>query len=159
MKPARAVVWGGLAAGILDLAYALIEGAWRGGAPMRILQAIASGLLGRAAFETGWRSALLGVALHFTIAFGAAAVFFAASRKLRFLLERPVLWGALYGLAVYFFLQLVVLPLSAIPWQVRLTPRGLASGFAAHVFCVGLPIAFAVRRFGAAPTVRAAASL
>lgn len=143
----RAILWGGLAAGVLDLSAALVTNGLRGVTPVRLLHAIASGVLGADSYRGGARTAALGVALHFLIAFGAAAVYYAASRRLRFLVRRPVVGGLLYGVAVYLFMNLVVLPLSAIPFKVSYAPAVLATGLVVHMLCVGLPIAFAVRRF------------
>jgi hypothetical protein len=77
-KGLPAIGWGGWIAGILDITTAFI----RGRRPVRLLQGIASGLLGPQAFQGGWGTAVLGLALHFFIAFSAAAVYYAASRKL-----------------------------------------------------------------------------
>ena len=153
----QAILVAGLVAGVLDITYASVSSLVRGSTPARMLRGIASGLLGRAASDGGVPAALLGLACHFTIAMGAATVFVLASRRLRVLAERPILCGALYGLAVFYFMHLIVLPLSRIPWTVSLTPNYLASGFAAHIFCVGLPIAFVARRFAFAPSAFTAA--
>src|SRR5712692_8674548 len=109
-----AIVWGGLLAGGLDITAAFVIYGVRGASPVRILQSIASGLLGAAAFQGGRETAALGALLHFLIALVAAAVYYAASRKLGVLLGRPVVSGLLYGVAVYVFMNFVVLPLSAV---------------------------------------------
>src|SRR5918999_6102164 len=102
----------GLVAGTLDL-LAAFTSAWlrTGTSPVRVSQFIASGVLGPAAFTGGAASAALGVVCHFVIATGAAAVFYFASRKLRFLVKWPILMGLLYGVLVYLFTTLVVVPL------------------------------------------------
>jgi hypothetical protein len=136
-KAYRAVLWAGLTAGALDITAACVTSALRGQtSPVRVLQSVASGLLGRDAFEGGLPVAALGLVLHFVIAFGAAAVYVAASRKLRFLVEHPVICGLLYGAAVHAFMNFVVVPLSAAPFQL---PYNLV-GLTIHLFCVGLPI-------------------
>ena len=71
-KALPAIGWGGLIAGILDITTAFIR--WR--PPVRLLQGIASGLLGPHAFQGGWGTAVLGLALHFFIAFSAAAIYY-----------------------------------------------------------------------------------
>lgn len=142
----RAILWAGLIAGVLDITAAFIQWALRGVSPIRILQAIASGLLGPGSFEGGAATAALGLLLHFVIAFGAAAVYFAASRKIDFLVRQPWIAGPLYGIAVHCFMQFVVLPLSAFRPS-GFSPRGFAIGLIIHIFCVGLPIALAVRKF------------
>ena len=85
----------------------------RGVAPILIPQSIASGLLGRAAYHGGAGTAVLGVGLHYLIAFLIVATYHLASRRLVALAERPWLYGPLYGLAAYAAMNLVVVPLSA----------------------------------------------
>jgi len=149
-SPSRAVVWGGAMAGILDIAAALTVYGLRGARPIRILQAIASGLLGPEAFKGGTATAALGLALHFLIAFTAAAVYVAASRRLRILVARPVLAGLLYGIVVYAVMNAVVLPLSHVAPARFHAPLALAI-LVVHMLCVGLPIALAARRYAPAP--------
>lgn len=141
----RAIFWAGSAAGALDITAAIVVYAFRGVAPIRILQSVASGLLGAEAFKGGLGTAALGTALHFFIAFTAAAVYYAASRKLGVLVRRPVASGLLYGVAVYLFMNWVVLPLSAVA---RRPPSAglVVTMVIVHMLCVGLPIALAVRR-------------
>jgi len=145
-----AILWGGLIAGTLDIADALIFHGVRGVAPWRILQAIASGLLGRQAFSGSAWSAALGLGLHYFIATSAAAVYALASLRLGVLTRRPVLCGALFGLVVYAVMQFVVLPLSAFrpapPPPPGTVDWGLVNLLLAHIFCVGLPIALSVRQ-------------
>ena len=112
----RVILCGGLVAGTLDLSAAFISSWLRAGVgPVRVMQSIASGLLGAAAFTGGAGSAALGVALHFLIATVATAVFYFASRTLRFLVEHAITAGLFYGVAVYAFMNFVVIPLSAVP--------------------------------------------
>jgi hypothetical protein len=143
-----AILWGGTIAGIFDLTYAIIFYSFRRVKPIRVLQSIASGLLGPQAYEGGVATAILGVVLHFVIAIGAAAVFYLLSRKLPFLTQKPILWGPLYGAAIYFFMHLVVLPLAANP-RFRTTTVSIAtvSDFAVHMLLIGPSIALAARRF------------
>lgn len=145
----RVVVYGGLIAGALDLIAAFISSWLRAEVgPVRVMQSIASGLLGAAAFTGGATSAALGVVLHFLIATVATAVFYVASRTLRFLVKQPVTAGLLYGVAVYVFMNFVVIPLSAVPRRGGTPPlSGRIIGLLIIMFCVGLPIAVLVRRF------------
>jgi hypothetical protein len=139
----RAIAWGGGIVGVLDLAYAIVV--YSPHAPIRIPQNIASGVLGAASFRDGAASAALGVALHFTIALGAAAVYWLASRKLAVMVERAVLCGMGYGALVYIFMHQVVIPLSAAPKGGHLPLAYQAAEFVEHWFFVGLPIALAAR--------------
>ena len=141
-----AVLWAGLACGVLDITAALVVYGYLGLKPMRLLEGIASGLLGPKAFDGGLSTALLGLLCHFVIAYGAATVFFVASRAIPFLIQNAVVSGALYGVVVYFFMNRIVLPLSAAakrPFSLKL----MTIGVIIHIFCVGLPISLSVRRF------------
>jgi hypothetical protein len=146
ISAAKAILIGGSIAGTCDILYAIIY-SWlaRGTAPVRILQSVASGLLGKPAFDGGWPVASLGLFLHFFIALAAAAIFYFVARKIPALVRHAVLSGVLYGFLIFWFMRLVVLPLSAFPFPVRfpLGPSLLEMLF--HMFTVGLPIALAVR--------------
>jgi hypothetical protein len=147
------ILWAGLVAGVLDIVYVIVFYRFRGVGPQPILQGIAAGLIGRdAVTKFGMAAAALGLVLHFMIALGAAATFYGASRKLRVLVTRPITMGILYGVAVWFFMNLVVLPLSATPPKTFPSPVWPFI-LIAHIFCVGLPIAGIVswrdRKFGA----------
>ena len=133
-SPARAVLLAGAVAGTLDIAAAFALSMSRGGTPGRVLRTIASGVLGPAAAQTGAAGAALGLALHFLIATGAAAVYALAARRLPFLVRHPVPAGLAYGVAVYFFMNLVVLPLSRVA-QRPFTPS--PAMIAIHMLCVG----------------------
>jgi len=147
-KALQVILCGGLIAGTLDLTAACISSWFRAGVdPVRVMQSIASGLLGAEAFSGGATTAVLGVALHFLIATVATAVFYFASRKLRFLVEHAVTAGLLYGVAVYMFMNFVVLPLSAIPQRAAPSLSGRIIGLFIIMLCVGLPIAIIVRWF------------
>lgn len=141
-----AILAAGLLCGAMDITAALVVYGRFGLKPQRLLQGIAAGLLGKQAFDGGIATAALGLACHFFIALSAAAVYFTLSRAAGFLVEHAVISGVLYGVAVYFFMQRVVLPLSAAvkyPFSVR----GMVIGVVIHILCVGLPIALVVRRF------------
>ena len=139
-----AILWGGLVAGALDITVAFI----RWGNPARILRGIAGGLLGPGAFQGGAATAALGLALHFSIALSATAVYYGASRKIAFLRQRAVVWGLFYGIAVYMVMTWIVVPLSALPKsKAPFILTGLVLSLLTHMFCVGLPIALATRKY------------
>ena len=141
----RAILWGGFSAGVLDLIAAITQSVGRGGSATRLLQAIATGILGRASYEGGNASAALGFVAHFVIAFGAATVFVLAARRIPFLLSITWLSGPVYGMIVWAVMKFVVLPLSAYPHGGGSTTRGMVTAVLIHIFCVGLPIAIAAR--------------
>ena len=135
----------GLIAGALDLVLAVTFFTVRGAPLDAVPHAIAGGLLGPKAFHEGLATALLGVALHFFIALTVAAVYFAASRRIGFLNHHPLISGTVYGLAVFAFMQHIVLPLSAEP-RSRPSHAWLIADIASHIFFIGITIALIVRR-------------
>jgi uncharacterized membrane protein YagU involved in acid resistance len=143
----RIVVLGGLVVGVLDIADAIVVTLARGGAPGRMLQGIASGLLGReTALAGGTATAALGLALHFFIALTVTVVYYAAALALPALHRRPFVFGPLYGVAVWLVMNFVVIPLSAIGRWPALTTLSLVNGLLfAHVFLVGIPAAVTAR--------------
>lgn len=141
----RPVLWAGALAGSLDLTAALTQSFFRGRPALRVLQWIASGWLGKSAYNGGVATAALGVLTHFFIAFTAATVYWATSRRYPQLVRHAWKWGACYGLVVYAVMYELVMPLSAIHRRIPRSPQDYIIGLLIHVFCVGLPIALTVR--------------
>jgi uncharacterized membrane protein YagU involved in acid resistance len=151
------IVGGGLLAGILDGLDAVIYyGLMFGVSAQRIFHHIASGLIGtHVSIRLGWCGVALGVALHFAIAFGAAAVYYFVALKLPLLIHRPVLSGTVFGLGLYVFMYHIVIPLSALPKNPNPSfswPSFIDEIFA-HVILVGIPIALMARRSARVKTV------
>ena len=143
-RPLPAIMVGGLIVGVLDLAYAILV--YSPHQPILVPQTIASGVLGSQSYRGGVRAAALGVLCHFIIAFGAATVYYVASRKLKILVDRAVVMGLVYGAVVYFFMHWIVVPLSAAP-KGHAPLIYQATEFVWHWFGVGLPIALSVRHY------------
>lgn len=99
-------------------------------------------------FRGGLATAALGAFFHFLIATTASAVFYLASRKLKFLVKHAISSGLLYGVAVYIFMYYIVLPISAYHVKVAFPPMAqLIRDVAVHMFLVGLPISLMVRTY------------
>lgn len=141
------VLLGGLVAGVFDILYAIIASSLNGRPPLRVLQSVASGVLGAKAFEGGVPAGLLGLLCHFVIAFGASVTYYLVSRKLSLLRERPVLSGAIFGILVFLFMNWVLIPLAACPFTIPFTLPVLAKGFLSHSLLVGIPIALLQKRY------------
>src|ERR1041385_1021725 len=103
-QPVRTIVVAWLIAGILDITSAFVIAGIKGTGSIRMLQGIASGLLGARSFEGGLLTAGLGLAIHFFIAFTATALFYLISRNFSFLIEHAVVAGLFYGIAIYLFM-------------------------------------------------------
>lgn len=137
-----AIASGGLIAGTLDLLQAGILFGWR------VPLVIAAGLEGQTAFQGGARTYAFGLILHYFIASSATAIFYGASRKLRFMIEHPLVCGLFYGIAVELVMSYIVLPLSALHARGPYELHDILLGLGVHMVVVGLPISFSVRRFG-----------
>jgi hypothetical protein len=145
-----AIAFGGLVAGTLDILYATGYSAWRGTPPMTLLQFVASGLLGQSSFQGGAPTAALGLLLHYLMMLIIAAIFFWLSRRLTFVVAKPLVWGPVYGFLVYWVMNLVVMQLSATPNKWHFIPLSFATGILVHMFFIGLTIAWAASK-GPAP--------
>ncbi len=137
------VVAGGLAAGTLDIVFAWTFWWLRAGVRFeRIVQSVAAGLLGRASYAGGAATAALGLALHLSFATAMSVAYFVAARRYPVLARRWMPFGALYGLVLYGIMNYVVVPLSAAT-RGSDDPLWIGLGVGAHVFLIGMPIAFA----------------
>jgi len=143
----QALVASALIAGTLDIVYAILFSYFRSGtSPARLLQSVASGALGRDAFSGGTPTAAAGLGFHFLIAFIITAIFFAVAARVPALTRRPVIIGALYGIAVYLVMNFGVIPLSKIGPRPRPATFVIVAGVLVHMFLVGVPIASGARR-------------
>lgn len=143
----RAILLGTLIVGTLDALDAIVVfGLGFGVTPAQIFRGIAAGVLGGAAATGGTPAALLGVALHFTIACGIVTTYTVVSRWLRVLARRPLVFGPIYGVAAFFVMNLVVIPLSAIGAVPRFTTFGVVNGLLIHAFGIGVPTALVASR-------------
>ncbi|MGD0579747.1 MAG: hypothetical protein ABSC08_12545, partial [Bryobacteraceae bacterium] len=138
------IVYGGLVAGLLEVLDSVVVFGFQGRDPIELLQYIASGAMGPDAFSGGYETAAVGTAFHFLIAFVTAAVYYEASRLLPALCRRPAVWGPIFGVGAYFFMNYGVLPFTAVsktPFSIAL----LLNGIIGHAVLVGLPIALFAR--------------
>ena len=116
----RAIALGGFIAGTLDIfAAALVNGA----NPLRVLQVVASGVLGKAAHADGAFSMAVGMILQWAMSLIIAAIYVLAARFLPLLRSRWIAAGTAYGFVIYLVMNFVVVPLSAATITMRLTPR------------------------------------
>jgi hypothetical protein len=142
------ILLGGMLAGALDIVYAFVLAAMRSRTPLTVLQSVASGLLGATAYKGGLATGILGLALHLAITVVAAWAYWLAASRSPLLQRSFVACGLLFGVLVYLFMNFVVLPLSAVPFQLQYTPAIVLQGFVSHALLVGLPIAWCLQHFG-----------
>jgi hypothetical protein len=163
MKDWKAILYAGALVGVLDITAACIQVYIASGMiPIRLLQGVAGGLLGRGSYNGGFATAALGLLMHFTMALIVATIFYALSRRVFSLPKKllgVVIVGLLYGAAVFAVNNFGTAPL--LSWVRSLylrtpvlfkPPMGWSQLFI-HLFCVGLPIALVMHRY-APPAVR-----
>jgi uncharacterized membrane protein YagU involved in acid resistance len=142
-----AILLGGVIAATIDIgAASLINGR----SPIFIMQAIAGGLLGKASFNGGAGSAILGAVLQELMGVLIAAIYVVSAKTVPGLLRRWILSGLTYGVIIFFVMNYVVVPLSAL----RAKPHFRAAKFAedmAAMLLFGLIVAFFARRLASAP--------
>jgi hypothetical protein len=148
------IITGWLLCAILDITAACVQ-AWiqASRTPWQVLKGVASGLWGRAAMDAGAGMAAVGLLMHFSVALTWTLVFYALSRRLKFLRAAPLLVvGPLYGVFVFSMMNYATLPF--LSWlrslYLHTAPRWPGSmswpQLGIHMVCVGLPIAWAIRR-------------
>ncbi len=145
LRPAQAILLGGLTVGTLDILDAIIF--WRirtGASAMRIFQSIAGGFYGRATFQGGIRTAIIGGLVHYFIAFSVVSTYVVVSQKMPLLTRKPILCGTVYGLAVLAFMNLVVLPFSAVGFPHWVLPVAI-NQVLIHIVGVGIVTALFAR--------------
>jgi hypothetical protein len=142
-----AILLGGLIAGAIDIgAASLITGR----NPAFIMQVIAGGLLGKASFGSGIATVILGAVLQELMGVLIAATYVLALKSVPALLRRWIFSGLVYGVIVFFVMNYVVVPLSAL----KATPHFSAEKFAANMAAMllfGLIVAFFARRLVSEP--------
>ena len=141
----RTVAVAGLLAAGFDIAFALVFYGRQGVAPARLLQGIASGVLGPSAFTLATWTVALGAALHFFIALCAAFIYWGASRRFSVLTRGPLVSGAAFGVAMYVAMHFIVLPLSRVHFRLPSLHNVLGELFS-HIVLFGMVIALGVAR-------------
>ena len=144
LKP---ILLSGLIVGTLDILSAIVDYYISTGKnPSGIFKYLASAILGNDAFEGGEGVIILGLVLHYVIAFSFTIFFFYLYSKMNWMRTNRVIVGVLYGIFVWVIMNRVVVPLS-------LTPKGpflpwKAVKAALILICmIGLPLAFLAPRF------------
>jgi len=138
----RAILYGGLIAAFSDMVFAFA----RYGLRLGTFQSVLGGIIGStAAHEGGVPAFVMGLSLHYLIGILWSAIYCLASRRIRVLVQYPIPAGLAYGIVIFYGMNCVVLPLSALhgkAWPLPWAPWALA----VHMVFVGLPIAWATRR-------------
>jgi uncharacterized membrane protein YagU involved in acid resistance len=136
-----AIVLGGLIAATIDIAAASLI---NGRSPAFIMQAIAGGLLGKASFGGGIATVILGAVLQELMGVLIAAIYVVFSKTIPGLLRRWIPSGLIYGVIIFFVMNYIVLPLSALKSAPHFTTLKFAENMVA-MLVFGLIVAFFAR--------------
>lgn len=140
------LVAAGLVAGTIDIGAASLINAL---SPMVILQAVASGLLGKAAFGGGVATATVGLLVQWAISILIAATYLTVTAPWPGMRRR---WG-LAGVVIFLVMNYLVVPFSAAPFRPHFGLHQLLTAFTPYKFVAnllamilfGLIVAFSAR--------------
>lgn len=134
-------------AGTLDIfcavvVYALILGKTT---PLKILQSIAAGAVGKQAYEGGLATAGYGLFLHFFITLLFAIFYFILFLFIAFLKRQRTICGTIYGIFIWLVMNLIVLP-TVFPGIMPGDANAILIGMTIVIVAVGIPIAYIIPR-------------
>lgn len=142
----KAILLGGALVGVFDATDGVVYfGLTAGSNPIQVLQYIASGALGPAAFSGGLPAAALGALIHFGLSFGFTALLVLGWIRFAAVREHWIVAGIGWGIAVWTLMNLIVLPFSHVPPS-PITILSAIHGLLGHVLTVGLTPAYAALR-------------
>ena len=132
-------------AGTLDILFAMILTVFFGREIGGMLRYVASGPFPQAT-EKGAGGVILGLLVHFGLMAIMATVYMAVARHRPHFLAKPIQWGVMYGLATYFVMNWMVVPLR---FDAPLPPstRAILTQLFAHIVLVGIPIALIAAQY------------
>jgi hypothetical protein len=131
--------------GTLDIVFAMALTVFFGREIGNMLRYVGSGPFPQAT-EMGAGGAMLGLLVHFALMAIMASVYVLAARRIPALVERPIQWGVLYGLATYAVMNWLVVPMR-FGTPLPPSPSSMATQLFAHIALVGVPIALIAARY------------
>lgn len=155
---AKTILDAGLILGVVDAICAVVINLLRSphGGPEHTFQSIAYAVIGKATYDGGIPTALLGLAMHFCVAFAWAAAYGLACRAsvaLRHTAERPfgvAVVGSLLGAIIWCSMNFIVFPLTRINGHSPITSPTFVIFFIQHVLVVGPLLVYMINRRGQA---------
>lgn len=137
----------GLIAGSLDILLAFIDAWWSADVPPGdVLRFVASGLLGDIAFKGSQWIVLIGLIIHYLIAFFWTLIFFCWYPKIRSIITSQTLQAIVYGLFIWLVMNLLVLPLTAAP-NLGFQWWSAVKGAIILIIAIGIPLAIKAKQF------------
>lgn len=148
--PAKIVLQAWLLVGTLDILSAFVDyylSTYKN--PLLILNYIASGALGEAAFSGGAGTMLLGLFFHYLFAFVFTVFFFWFYSRVGLLFRSKIITGILYGIFIWAVMNLVVVQLCKAPHATiaAMKIEKVLKAMAILIVMIGLPLAFIASKF------------
>lgn len=141
------IIISGLIVGTLDITFACISAYMRAGmSPYNLIKFVASGVYGKTAFEGGSNMVAMGLLFHYCIAFFFTVFYFYLYVNLEFLSNHKIISGVLYGVYVWVFMNIVVLPISHVA-QSPFNFTRAAIGMSILILAIGIPLSYLANRF------------
>ena len=131
--------------GTLDILFAMILTVFFGREIGNMLRYVGSGPFPQAT-DMGASGAILGLLVHFALMAIMAAVYVFAAGRIPALIEKPIQWGVLYGLATYFVMNWLVVPMR-FGTPLPPSPLSMATQLFAHIVLVGIPMALIASQY------------
>ena len=131
--------------GTLDILFAMILTVLFGREIGNMLRYVGSGPFPQAT-DMGMSGAILGLLVHFALMAIMAASYVLAARRAPALIQKPIQWGVLYGLATYVVMNWLVVPMR-FGTPLPPSPLSMATQLFAHIVLVGIPIALIAARY------------
>jgi len=137
-------VW--LLVGVLDIIAAMISFYLSTGkSPEIVLEFIASAVQGTDAYTGGITSILLGIALHFLVAFLFTLFFFLLYKPMTLHRYNVYMVGVVCGIFIWFVMNQLVLPMTSIKQQ-PLKWLEAVKAMLILITMIGLPLAFMLKK-------------
>lgn len=148
--PMQRLLRAGLIVGVSDACFAMISGAlMRGTPPARVWQGVASVLLGKQALDGGAMTVVIGLVMHFGVAFAWSALLLLLVERTSFV--RSTIHSSngllkvavVYGPVIWLVMSLVVIP-TMVHRPTSITAYWFVQ-LVGHIVFIALPMAWAIR--------------
>lgn len=136
-------------AGTLDILSAIVFGSMMGRSATTTLQSVAAGPFGDGALQGGGGTALLGLATHFALMAVMVGSYVVLVGRTPWLMDRPLVAGTGFGIAVYLIMYWIVLPLRWPPVFPQTGAWDVGNALFSHIVCMSIPAALVVRMLAA----------
>ncbi|WP_448702841.1 hypothetical protein ACFGVR_10845 [Mucilaginibacter sp. AW1-3] len=148
------VLWCGLLVGTLDIlaAFANAYVSFDVG-PTRVLKYIASALFGAAAITGGTDMVIIGLLMHYCIAYFFTALYFFLYPRLGGITQNNILLGVMYGLFIWLLMNLIVVPFTKIPHSHMHIPQTVIN-ILILIVMIGVPLSIITNNFYTSKTKR-----